>query len=89
MAVWSTGHESSLHHDLNLLPENFPILSIRGWKDRMVPLKAIEGAFEGHDQLGLEILSLPGAGHLKGLKDFPGEYIPRVTKFLNAKATPL
>jgi pimeloyl-ACP methyl ester carboxylesterase len=85
--LWAPDHEASLHRDLSELPPKFPILSIRGWKDKLVPIKAIEDAFVGHDQLQLEVLGLPEAGHLEGLKAFPEEYKPRVERFLERWAT--
>tara|TARA_B100001248_G_scaffold261706_1_gene253759 strand:+ start:647 stop:1408 length:762 start_codon:yes stop_codon:yes gene_type:complete len=75
-------HENYLNADLAALPKDFPVLSIRGWKDNLVPAKSIEKVFEKHQHLDLEVLNLPEAGHLNGLKDFPDVYKPVVENFL-------
>src|SRR5262249_27531667 len=85
--TWAIEHEKSLANDLSKLPKDFPILSIRGWQDPLVPVSAIEKAFRGHDQLDLEILNLPEGQHLDGLKNFPQLYKPRVEEFLKSVAT--
>ena len=85
----SPNHSANLHKDLASLPENFPILSIRGWKDELVPVKSIEKVFEPHKHIDLDTLILPEAGHLNGLKDFSSAYIPKVDLFLKKVATPL
>ena len=82
--IWTIDHEKELYRDLNALPKDFPVLSIRGWQDLLVPPSAIEKAFQNHDQLDLEILNLPEGGHLDGLKNFPEIYRPRVTEFLES-----
>jgi pimeloyl-ACP methyl ester carboxylesterase len=71
----------------NGLPNGFPILSIRAWQDALVPISAIDEFFEQQSHAGLEILSLPEADHLQGLKEYPKDYKPRLSKFLRAKAT--
>lgn len=85
--IWTIEHEKEITRDLARLPKNFPILSIRGWLDPLVPTTAIEKAFKGHDHLDLEILNLPEGGHLDGLKKFPEIYKPRVTDFLKSVST--
>lgn len=80
-------HEKNLHADLNTFPEDYPILSIRGWKDELVPVKSIEKVFAPHQQLDLQSLVLPEAGHLNGLKDFSEKYKPAVSGFLQSHAT--
>lgn len=79
-------HEKHLHEDLNQFPDSFPILSIRGWKDELVPVKSIEKVFTPHSQLDLQSLVLPEAGHLNGLKDFADKYKPVVSEFLKNHA---
>ena len=86
-AIWTIDHEKEIKRDLELLPKDFPILSIRGWLDPLVPVSCIEKAFEGHDHLDLEILNLPSGKHLDGLKNFPEIYKARVTDFLNSIST--
>lgn len=82
-------HESYLEEDLKKLPKNFPILSIRGWKDKLVPLRAIEKVFEKQEHLDLEVLNLTDADHLNGLKDFADLYVPKVKRFLSRFSTRL
>lgn len=82
--IWTIDHEKEIKRDLDKLPKDFPVLSIRGWLDPLVPTSAIEKAFSGHDQIDLEILNLPEGGHLDGLKKFPQIYKPRVTDFLES-----
>lgn len=67
---------------LKAVPEDFPILSIRGWQDHLVPYEEIEAFFDQQDHLDLRVISLPKGGHLDGLKQFPGEYVPAVKDFL-------
>jgi pimeloyl-ACP methyl ester carboxylesterase len=78
----SPNHANNLHEDLEIFPADFPILSIRGWQDKLVPIRTIEKVFEPHSQLDVSSLVLPEAGHIKGLKDFPELYKPAVEKFL-------
>jgi pimeloyl-ACP methyl ester carboxylesterase len=68
------------------LPKNFPILSIRGEKDPLVPVSAIDEVFEEAVQIDMTKLSLPEGGHLDGLKSFPDTYKPAVEKFLTRMA---
>jgi len=82
--IWTIDHEKEIKRDLGKLPKDFPVLSIRGWLDPLVPTSAIEKAFANHDQIDLEILNLPEGGHLDGLKKFPEIYKPRVADFLNS-----
>jgi hypothetical protein len=84
--VLALGWSSSLHKDIKIdlqkLPEGFPVLSIRGWKDPLIAAADIDKLFEPCTNLVWQKLSLPEAGHLTGLRDFPGEYKPAVTDFL-------
>ena len=82
--IWTIEHEKEIARDLSALPKNFPVLSIRGWLDPLVPTSCIEKAFQGHDQIDLEILNLPEGGHLDGLKKFPEVYTARVSAFLES-----
>jgi hypothetical protein len=86
-SIWSIQHEKEITQHLKALPKHFPILSIRGWQDQLVPPSAIEKAFAGHDQIDLEILNLPQGDHMDGLKNFPEAYKPRVEEFLKNVAT--
>lgn len=80
--LWGMRHRRDMYKDFKSFPKNFPILSIRGCKDMLVPVSAIEAAFKGHEHLNIEVFSLKEAGHLNGLKSFPLEYKARVKKFL-------
>ena len=66
----------------------FPIFSIRGWKDNLIPPQDIDRHFEPHKNLDWRKLSLPDAGHLNGLRDFESEYIGPLTKFLKEFSSP-
>lgn len=82
LALWGGEHAAMLDRDLAKLPKDFPILSIRGWKDPLVSPSMINRVFSSHQQLHTEILALPEGAHLNGLKDFPETYCPRVEGFL-------
>lgn len=87
-AAWSLHFHKDLHQDLETFPEGFRVLSIRGWKDQLIPPNHIDAVFEPHSNLNWSKLSLPEAGHLTGLRDFRQEYAPVVKSFLEALATP-
>ncbi|MCB0384406.1 MAG: hypothetical protein KDD43_03365 [Bdellovibrionales bacterium] len=74
---------------LRNLPQDFPLLSVRAWKDQMVSARAIEEYLEGLDHIAIEVLSIPEVGHLQGLTRAPNEYKPRVEKFLASISTPV
>lgn len=80
--VWGLDHNKSLLRDIENLPKNFSLLSVRGWKDPLVSVKMINAAFENVDHLNFETLALPEGAHLNGLKDFADIYKPRVGEFL-------
>ncbi|MGE0631561.1 MAG: hypothetical protein AB7O96_04090 [Pseudobdellovibrionaceae bacterium] len=82
--VWAT----QLKYDLSRFPKNFPILSIRGWKDPLISPHNIDQVFEPHSQLNWQKLSLPDGEHLDGLKNFADDYKPVVERFLQKVATP-
>lgn len=79
---WSPKLHKDITNDLNKFPQNFPILSIRGWRDKLISPEHIDQIFEPHKNLNWKKLSLPEAGHLNGLRDFPTEYRPAVQNFL-------
>lgn len=68
--------------DLQQFPENYQILSIRGWKDPLISPRQIDMVFTPHTQLKWQKLSLPDAGHVNGLKEFPEDYKSGVERFL-------
>jgi hypothetical protein len=73
----------SVRADLEKIPQQFPVLSIRGWKDKIITTNMIELIFKGQEHLDLRILNLPLADHVTGLKDFAEDYKPAVHKFLS------
>ncbi len=81
---WSKELHKDLHEHLKQFPENFPLLSIRGWRDKMISPSHIDDVFEPHQNINWKKLSLPEAGHLNGLRDFPSEYKPALADFLQS-----
>jgi hypothetical protein len=80
---WSPSLNKDIAADLNEFPKHFPVLSIRGWKDKLIAPKHIDQIFEGAKSIQWKKLSLPLAEHLTGLRDYPDEYKPQVQNFLN------
>jgi len=85
--VWSPHLHKDVHSDLQKFPKGFKILSIRGWKDLVIPADHIDAIFEPHPNLSWRKLSLPEATHLTGLRDFRTEYVPAVEKFMQEIST--
>lgn len=85
--AWSPFLHKDLNKDLATFPRGFKILSIRGWKDLLIPPDHIDQVFEPHTHLDWAKLSLPEAGHLTGLRDFKSEYAPTLEKFLQSVGT--
>ena len=79
---WSPKLHKDLQKDLQVFPQGFPLLSIRGWRDKLISPEHIDQIFEPQKNLNWKKLSLPEAGHLNGLRDFPSEYRPGVEDFL-------
>lgn len=86
---WSFYLHKDLQTDLKKFPAGFKILSIRGWKDLLIPPDHIDAVFAPQKHLDWTKLSLPEAGHLTGLRDFKADYVPGLEKFLTSVATPL
>jgi len=84
---WNPKVDQSIPQDLKKFPDKFPILSIRGWKDPLIPPEHIDQVFEPHLQLDWRKLSLPEAAHLNGLRDFPDDYKKPVENFLKSVAS--
>jgi len=74
---------------LKNIPVNFPVLSIRGWQDKLISFTDIEAFFAQQSHLNLKVLALPEAGHVDGLKYYADEYIPPVKNFLEIHGTKL
>lgn len=87
--IWSRRLHEDMHEQLETFPKDFPVLSIRGWKDNIIPPDHIDAVFDSHRNLDLQKLALPDAGHLNGLRDFHDQYVPPVTRFLKSCSTPL
>lgn len=81
--AWSKDLHKDIPEDLKKLPDGFQVLSIRGWKDKLIAPAGIDKIFEPCKNLVWQKLSLPKAEHLTGLRDFPNEYKPVVEEFLN------
>lgn len=79
---WSCRIHFDLPFHLKRLPAGFPVLSIRGEKDVVIPPWHIEDAFKNAPQLDVTVMSLAGAGHLDGLKNFPEEYRAGFSKWV-------
>ena len=82
VAIWGHDHADVLQNDLHALPSQFPILSIRGWNDPLIPPSLIDEVFESVKQINLQVFALPEASHLDGLRLFKKEYSLRVQRFL-------
>lgn len=89
MVLWGIGFKAQAKEFLVKIPKGFPVLSIRGWQDDLVPVSAIDEFFDLTKNIDLETLALPEAGHLMGLRDFPNDYIPKLENFLKRVAKPV
>jgi hypothetical protein len=83
MFGWSKDLQKDIPEDLKKLPEGFPVLSIRGWKDKLISPGHIDKIFEPCKNIHWVKLALPDAGHLDGLKLCPSEYKAGVVNFLS------
>ncbi len=82
MFGWSKDLHKDISTDLQRLAENFPVLSIRGWKDKLISPAHIDQIFEPAKNINWRKLALPEAAHLAGLRDFPEEYRAGLVDFL-------
>lgn len=82
--AWSKDMHRDITKDLQKLPEGFPVLSIRCWKDKMISPSHIDKIFEPAKNINWVKLSLPEAAHLTGLRDFPSEYRSGLEDFLKS-----
>jgi pimeloyl-ACP methyl ester carboxylesterase len=85
--IWSYKFNLDLQDELREFPKDFPVLSVIGWKDPLIPPDHIEEVFKDQNHLDWRKVNLPDAGHLNGLRDFPDEYAPAVRSFLQRVAT--
>lgn len=84
MLSWSPELHRDIPKDLQKLPEGFPVLSIRGWKDPMISPAHIDKIFEHAPNIHWIKLGLPQAAHLNGLRDYPQEYRAGLESFLHS-----
>lgn len=87
LGFYGPGFKRELTGFFRQIPHGFPVLSIRGLKDPLVPPAAIDDVFKNQTHLRLETFMLPDAQHLDGLKNFPGLYAPRIEGFLTRVAS--
>lgn len=81
-ALWGVQTPKELQIHLAALPKGFKVLSVRGWKDELIPPADIDTVFSPHTHLDYRTLNLPEAQHLRGLRDYPGDYCKPTEKFL-------
>lgn len=79
---WSPRFHRDIFEQLGRFPKDFPILSIRGWKDPLISPGDIDLVFEPHKHLSWRKLSLPEGHHLDGLKKHSAEYLAGLKSFL-------
>ncbi|MEQ1723845.1 MAG: alpha/beta hydrolase, partial [Pseudobdellovibrio sp.] len=82
MLGWSKEFHTDIPLHLQKLPNGFPVLSIRGWKDKLISPAHIDQIFEPAKNIHWRKLALPEAGHLTGLRDFPSDYRSGLEDFL-------
>lgn len=87
--LWNPQRHYDLKQYLDQMPQDFPLLSIRGWKDPLISPKDIDQVFEQSTKIDWQKLSLLEAEHLNGLRDYPNEYKPAVTEFLLKHSQPV
>ncbi len=80
---WSLRQHHEVDNQLKKFPKNFPLLSLRGGSDPIIPpwhidllLKKVEG------YLRIKTVIFPEAGHLDALKKFPELYHQAVEEWL-------
>jgi pimeloyl-ACP methyl ester carboxylesterase len=72
---WSFRLHNEIRFQLKRFPKGFPILSIRGMKDPIIPPWHIEKAFKNLDRfVNVETKEFPEAGHLDACKTDPETY---------------
>lgn len=86
---WSPFMHWDVRGDLKKFPQGFPIFTIEGGKDNIIPPHHIEAIFQGLHNLHWEKVLINEAQHLTGLRDCKAEYEPPVADFLQRIGTNL
>lgn len=81
-AFWSCRFHLDMPRHLRKIPAGFPVLSIRGGQDVVVPPWHIDKAFKAAPHLDVTAMEVPEAGHLDGLKRFPEPYRDGLSRWL-------
>jgi pimeloyl-ACP methyl ester carboxylesterase len=89
LAMFGLGVKADLPGQFRKIPAGFPVLSIQGAHDPLVPRSAIEEFFSYGKHLELEEYIIPDGVHLDGLKRAPEEYVAMVRSFLGKVGTPI
>ena len=72
---WSFRVHQEIRYQLRRFPKGFPILSIRGGSDHVIPPWHIDRAFRRLEPyVEVSTVTIQGAGHLDALKNYPDEY---------------
>lgn len=85
MVTWAKGNQwqfRKLLRNISSKTPQFPILNFRGMQDQLVPPSQIAEVFRGQPLKNLNVVEMPNAGHLNGLRDFSEIYVPSLTSFL-------
>ena len=82
-------YQKEAHRAVMQLPKGFPVLSLRAWRDQLVPPSSIEKVFAPATQIHLTRVALTESGHLQGLKENASDYKQGVQQFLSQMASPL
>jgi pimeloyl-ACP methyl ester carboxylesterase len=85
--LFGLGFRKRVQQGFEGFPKDFPVLSVRAGQDMLVPERYIEEFFDLGKNIHLQVLQIPDAAHLEGLKSFPDVYGPRVKKFLTDVAS--
>jgi pimeloyl-ACP methyl ester carboxylesterase len=86
--MWSLRLHHEIRNQLRHFPLKFPILSIRGGQDSVIPVWHIDSAFRGLDEyINLEVATFSEAGHLDALKKFPEKYQSLLELWLQKRIT--
>lgn len=82
--LWSFRLHKEVRYQLKRFPKNFPILSIQGGADEVIPPWHIDLVFRKLENfVHVETFVLPEAGHLDALKNFPEPYRKTLSRWLD------